>query len=85
MTWKTHRDDDGSLQQFDFRHEIEFGLTDRLQMAVYVADWSYLNGNSFGSDGATYTGSAVELMYNLTNPATSVLGSALLWRNEGGR
>jgi len=77
VTWQTDRDDDSSLQQFDFRHEIEFGLTDRLQMAVYVADWSYLNGNSFGSDGATYTGSAVELMYNLTNPATSVLGSAL--------
>ena len=46
-------------------------------MAIYVADWSYLKGDSFDSDGAVYTGSAVELMYNLTNPETSLLGSAL--------
>lgn len=77
VTWKGDREDDGRYRQFDFRHEIEFGLTDRLQMAVYVADWSYRRGNSIESEGSVYTGSAVELMYNLTNPATSPLGSAL--------
>ena len=77
VTWKTERADDSRFRQFDFRHEIEFGLTDRLQMAIYVADWSYRRGNSFGSEGSVYTGSAVELLYNLTNPATSSLGSAV--------
>jgi hypothetical protein len=77
VTWKTERDDDPRFRQFDFRHEIEFGLTDRLQMAIYLADWSVLKGDSFDRDGAVYTGSAVEFLYNLTNPQTSALGSAL--------
>jgi hypothetical protein len=66
VTWKTGRAND----QFDFRHEVEFGLTERLQMAIYLADWTL-------NDGATYTGSAVELLYGLTNPETSTLGSAI--------
>src|ERR1700756_4504489 len=24
-----------------FRHEIEIGVTDRLQASIYIADWSY--------------------------------------------
>ncbi len=77
VTWKGERGDDSRYRQFDFRHEIEFGVTERLQMAVYVADWSYRRGRSIESEGAVYTGSAVELIYNLTRPETSPLGSAL--------
>lgn len=77
ITWKTERDGDSRFRQLDFRHEVEFGITDRLQMSIYAADWSERRGNSFESEGAVYTGSAVELLYNLTNPATSALGSAI--------
>lgn len=77
VTWKTERENDRRYRQFDFRHEVEFGLTDRLQMAIYLADWSYQKGDSFARDGSVYTGSAVELMYSLTNPATSAIGSAI--------
>jgi hypothetical protein len=77
ITWKGDRDDDSHFRQFDFRHEIEFGITERLQMAIYLADWSYRAGRSVESDGYVYSGSAVELMYNLTDPATHWLGSAL--------
>ena len=77
LTFKGGRDDDSRFRQFDFRHEVEFGITDRLQMAIYVADWSYRRGNSVANEGAVYTGSAVELLYNLTNPETSFLGSAI--------
>ncbi|MFL6569105.1 MAG: DUF6662 family protein [Chthoniobacterales bacterium] len=77
ITWKTERDGDSRFRQLDFRHEVEFGITDRLQMAIYAADWSEQRGNSFESEGAVYTGSAVELLYNITNPATSALGSAV--------
>src|SRR4030095_13916220 len=42
VTWK-HSDlrgvDDEEVYQF--RHEIEFGVTDHLQLAIYVADWQY--------------------------------------------
>ncbi len=77
VTWKTDRDDDSRFRQFDFRHEIEFGVTERLQMAIYLADWSHRRGFSVDHEGAVYTGSAIELLYNLTRPETSPLGSAL--------
>lgn len=77
VTFAGDRADDSRFRQFDFRHEVEFGITDRLQMAVYLADWSYRRGDSVAKEGAVYTGSAVELLYNLTNPQTSFLGSAL--------
>ncbi len=77
ITWRTDKDEDRDFEQLDFRHEIEFGLTDRLQMAIYFADWTYRAGRSVENDGTVYTGSAVELIYNLTNPGTHVLGSAL--------
>lgn len=68
VTWKTKRDGGNT---FDFRHEIEFGITDRLQAAVYVADWRVANGH------VNYQDTAVELIYNLTNPVTDIIGSAV--------
>lgn len=63
------------VDQLDFRHEFEFGLTDRLQASVYVADWFYQNDRS--NSGFTYSDSAVELIYNLTNPVVDPVGLAL--------
>jgi hypothetical protein len=77
ITWGTGRADNSTFHGFDFRHEVEFGITDHLQAAMYVADWSYRNGRAFETDGFVYADSAVELVYNLTNPQTSAFGSAL--------
>lgn len=77
VTWRTDKDEDHDFERFDFRHELEFGITDRLQAAIYFADWTYRAGGSVENDGSVYTGSAIELIYNLTNPQTSPFGSAL--------
>jgi hypothetical protein len=79
VTWKTQKDEGSRGNKFDFRHEIEFGLTNRLQLGVYVADWSVLDRVAGGEDGAhaVYQDSAVELIYNLTNPVTDIMGSAV--------
>jgi hypothetical protein len=77
VTWRTDRDDDSAFDRLDFRHEIEFGVTERLQAAVYIADWTYRDGHSVEEDGSVYAGSAVELIYNLSNAQTSPLGSAV--------
>ncbi len=77
ITWSTDKDEDSSFDRLDFRHEIEFGITDRLQAAVYVADWNYRDGRSVENRGYAYDGTAVELIYNLTNPQTSAIGSAI--------
>ena len=70
--WVTFKHGNGEENSFEFRHELEFGVTDRLQLGVYVADWSYSD-----MAGAVYADSGVELIYNLTNPTTDFLGSAL--------
>ena len=67
VTWKAGNSD----SVFDFRHEIEYGVTDRFQLALYLADWRVENGR------AIYRDSALEMIYNLTNPTTDWLGSAL--------
>lgn len=79
VTWKTQKEEGSRGNTFDFRHEIEFGLTDKLQVGVYVADWAVLDQVAGGEDGAhaAYQDSAVELIYNLTNPVTDIIGSAV--------
>lgn len=79
ITWKTQREGGGRGNELDFRHEIEFGLTDRLQVGVYVADWKVLDKVAGGEDGAQaiYQDSAVEVIYNLSNPVTDFIGSAV--------
>jgi len=79
MTWKTQREGGSRGNVFDFRHEIEFGITDRLQVGVYLADWSVEDSVAGGENGAnaSFQDSAVELIYNLTNPVTDIIGSAI--------
>lgn len=67
VTWKKS----GADSVFDFRHELEYGVTDRFQLALYLADWRVEDGR------ASYRDSALELMYNLTNPSTDLVGSAI--------
>lgn len=68
VTWKSGPDGENG---FDFRHELEFGVTDRFQLAVYVADWKVADNI------ASYENTALEAIYQLTDPKTSFLGSAL--------
>lgn len=81
-TWKTDPADDADFERFDFRHEFEYGLTDRLQLAFYFLDWRY---QETGDEGGTTTfrDVAVEAIYNLTNPNTSAFGSALYGEIKG--
>ncbi len=76
ITWKTHKDADPDFDRIDFRHEIEFGVTDRFQVALYLSDWRYQNGDSV-EDGAEWRDAAVEVIYNLTDPVTDAIGLAL--------
>lgn len=79
LTWKTQREEGGRGNEFDFRHEIEFGLTDSLQLGVYVADWKVLDKIAGGEEGAqaVYQDTAVELIYNISNPVTDIIGSSV--------
>jgi hypothetical protein len=54
---------------------LEVGVTDRLQLGFYLSDWSTTREN--GTTTSLWNNVAVEAIYNLTNPTTDFLGSAL--------
>ena len=74
VTWKAYRSG-AHKDRFDFRHEIEIGLTDKLQLGVYLADWSLTREG--GNSDSQWKSSGAELIYNLSNPTTDLLGSAI--------
>ena len=74
VTWRAHNDP--QFDGVDFRHELEFGITERLQAALYLADWNYHDANDTNA-GFSYSDSALELIYNLTNPVIDPLGLSI--------
>ncbi|MEZ6191484.1 MAG: hypothetical protein R3C45_09370 [Phycisphaerales bacterium] len=77
VTWKTHKESDPDFDRFDFRHEIEWGVTDQFQLAVYVSDWRYEDGASVSDDGTDWRNVAVEGIYSLSDPTADAFGSAV--------
>ena len=72
FTWSGYDTKD----RFDFRHEIEYGVTDRFLLAFYIADWRYEHMDS-GVNAVDYRSTSLEMIYNLTDPYNSPFGSAL--------
>jgi hypothetical protein len=95
---------DNDYDSWFFRNEVEYGVTDHFQIAVYVANWDFAprggeekeeveaegaetaesheaeedeGGEEKPHRSARYGSSGVELIYNLTNPNTDWLGSAV--------
>src|SRR5205807_8493038 len=67
VTWQTRKPVEHGFQEVDFRHEIEFGVTNKLQASVYLADWSYVNSKE--NEGFVFSNAALELIYQIYNPA----------------
>jgi hypothetical protein len=72
LTWKHYDNKD----RLDFRHEIEYGITDTLTLDNYLADWRYENFDE-GDDETDYKRSGFALRQMMTDPNKSWLGSAL--------
>ena len=81
VTWARTTNPEHS-DQVAFRHEIEIGVTDRLQASIYLADWFYENDPAHS--GFTYSDSAIELIYNLTNPVIDPIGLSVYQEYKGG-
>jgi len=84
VTWKTRQPDDHRFDRVELRHELEFGITEKFQAAIYLADWNYHRGVSGGEPGFTLNGSALELIYNLTNPVADPIGLAVYQEFQAG-
>jgi hypothetical protein len=74
VTW-SHTSNPQRVDEVNFRHEFEFGITENFQASLYVADWFYATDPEHS--GFTYSDSAIELIYNLTNPVIDPVGLAL--------
>jgi len=81
VTWKTGKDSDPDFERFDIRHEFEYGVTDRFQLAFYFLDWRHEKSSK--KSETTFRDVAVEAIYNLTNPNTAAFGSALYGEIKG--
>jgi hypothetical protein len=60
VTWQ-RANGAGRFDQVDFRHELEYGVTEKFQLSIYLADWFYENDREHS--GSTYSDSAIELIY----------------------
>ena len=80
-TWKHMTGPDRS-NAVDFRHELEYGVTDKLQVSVYLADWFYENQREHS--GFAYSDSAIEVIYNLTNPVDDPIGLSIYGEIKAG-
>ena len=74
VTW-SRTNNPQRVDEVDFRHEFEFGVTENFQASLYVPDWFYSADRQ--NSGFTYSDSALELIYNLTNPVTDPVGLAM--------
>ena len=74
ITWKSGTGAD-RFDQIDLRHELEYGVTDKFQASIYLADWFY--GNDREHSGFVYSDTAIELIYNLTNPVIDPVGLSI--------
>ena len=81
VTWK-RTTDPARADKVEFRHEIQYGVTDRLQASVYLADWFYQSTPQ--RSGWTYSDTAIELIYNLTNPVSDPVGISLYQEYKAG-
>jgi hypothetical protein len=81
VTWLRTTNPERS-DQVAFRHETEIGVTDRLQASIYLADWFYENDPAHS--GFTYSDSAIELIYNVTNPVINPIGLSVYQEYRAG-
>ena len=81
VTWQRITNPDRS-DEVDFRHELEYGVTDKFQVSVYLADWFYESNRE--QSGFTYSDSAIELIYNLTNPVDDPIGLSIYGEIKAG-
>src|SRR5690349_10148695 len=81
VTWKRASNPEDA-DEVGFRHELEIGLTDRFQASVYLADWFY--EHTANHSGTTYEDSAVELIYNFTNPVIDPIAVSAYQEYKGG-
>ena len=82
VTGQIRKSGDHSFGEADFRHEIEFGVIEKLQASVYLADWNYVSSKE--NNGFVFSDAALELVYQIRDPEKAPIGLAVYEEIEGG-
>ena len=75
-TFKLRTPEDSDFRRFEFRHELEIGLTDRLQLDIYLADWSFTESSESDASRFDYDDSAAVIKINYLDPVSDPIGVA---------
>ena len=82
VTGQIRKGSDHGFSELDFRHEIEFGVIDKVQASIYVADWSYVSSKE--NNGFVFSDAPLELVYQIRDPEKAPIGLAVYEEIEGG-
>ncbi|MCA8966343.1 MAG: hypothetical protein H6838_19080 [Planctomycetes bacterium] len=72
IDWKSGTENDSGYTRFDFKHELEYGLSETVHLAVDLAEWHY--EDSATTQATKFDATGVELKVRLSDPRTDLLG-----------
>ncbi len=72
ITWRSHTPEDSKFERIDFRHEIEYGFTDTIQLAVDLAEWHWQKDEE--GHETIYDATAAEIRIRFMDPVTDAIG-----------
>ena len=75
VTLKTNKASDALYDEWRFRHELEYGVTDKFQLAFYFADWRHKRTST--EEHTFFHDVAIEGIYQLQAPNPDQLGIGL--------
>ncbi len=74
VTWKTHTRDENDFNKFQFKEELEFGITEHAQIGLELPAWHFQTGPKGEKDGPRLDAIAADLRYIFTDPVTDIVG-----------
>jgi hypothetical protein len=75
VTFNADKASEHDFRQFEIEHELEYGISDNLDVGFYFLRWKY--NDSREESGTQYDGGALEFIYTILNPAKDKWGLAL--------
>src|SRR5258707_15437079 len=66
ITFNADKSSDHGFRQFQFRHELEYGISDNFDLGLYLLQWDYTDSRD--ESGTNYDGAAAEFIYTIFNP-----------------
>jgi hypothetical protein len=83
-TWQTRHTDDGRVDNFIMKEELEIGVSDRLMFGLDVPEWHFTSAPGDERTGPRLDTVGGEFRYLLLNPRTDPIGLGIKGEGEVG-